>query len=230
MARGELRALVGTASLDLGVDWGDIDLRRADGRAERLEPPAAAHRPRQSPARPAEPAILVPGNRFEFLEAQAAKDAVDQGQRDGEDFRPGGARRARPARDGLRLRRAVRRGGAAGGSALEPAPYAWIDQTVWQRVLHFVATGGYALRSLRQVQAASSATRTGTWRLTHPEHAQRHRMNAGIIVDAEMIEIRFRNGRSLGKVEEQFAASLSPATRSASPGWTWRSNRCATSS
>ena len=46
------------------------------------------------------------------------------------------------------------------------------------------------------------------WRLTHPEHAQRHRMNAGIIVDAEMIEIRFRNGRSLGKVEEQFAASL----------------------
>jgi ATP-dependent Lhr-like helicase len=33
-------------------------------------------------------------------------------------------------------------------------------------------------------------------------------MNAGIIVDSEMIEIRFRNGRSLGKVEEQFAASL----------------------
>ena len=45
-------------------------------------------------------------------------------------------------------------------------------------------------------------------RFTHPEHAQRHRMNAGIIVDSEMIEIRFRNGRSLGKVEEQFAASL----------------------
>ncbi len=48
------------------------------------------------------------------------------------------------------------------------------------------------------------------WRLTHPEHAQRHRLNAGIIVDAEMLEVRFRNGRSLGRVEEYFAAGLSP--------------------
>jgi ATP-dependent Lhr-like helicase len=87
--------------------------------------------------------------------------------------------------------------------------YAWIDQTVWQRVLHFVATGGYALEAYDKFKRIVRDA-DGTWRLTHPEHAQRHRMNAGIIVDAEMIEIRFRNGRSLGKVEEQFAASLSP--------------------
>ena len=35
-------------------------------------------------------------------------------------------------------------------------------------------------------------------------------MNAGIIVDAEMLQVRFANGRALGKVEERFAASLSP--------------------
>jgi ATP-dependent helicase Lhr and Lhr-like helicase len=52
--------------------------------------------------------------------------------------------------------------------------------------------------------------RSGMWRLTHPEHAARHRLNAGIIVDAEMLEVRFRNGRSLGKVEESFGASLRP--------------------
>jgi ATP-dependent Lhr-like helicase len=52
--------------------------------------------------------------------------------------------------------------------------------------------------------------RDGTWRLTHPEQAARHRLNAGIIVDAEMLEVRFRNGRSLGKVEEHFGAQLSP--------------------
>src|SRR4029453_14896293 len=47
----------------------------------------------------------------------------------------------------------------------------------------------------------------GVW---SSDRAGRHRLNAGIIVDAEMIEIRFRNGRSLGKVEEQFAAALRP--------------------
>ena len=85
--------------------------------------------------------------------------------------------------------------------------YAWVDETVWQRVLTFVATGGYALKAYDKFKRIVRDP-AGTWRLTHPEHAQRHRMNAGIIVDSEMIEIRFRNGRSLGKVEEQFAASL----------------------
>src|SRR4029079_11092944 len=87
--------------------------------------------------------------------------------------------------------------------------YAWVEQDTWCRVLHFVATGGYALEAYDKFKRIVRDA-DGTWRLTHPEHAQRHRMNAGIIVDAEMIEIRFRNGRSLGKVEEQFAASLSP--------------------
>jgi ATP-dependent Lhr-like helicase len=82
-----------------------------------------------------------------------------------------------------------------------------VDKAVWDRVLTFVATGGYSLRAYDKFKRITRDA-GGTWRLTHPEHAQRHRMNAGIIVDSEMIEIRFRNGRSLGKVEEQFAASL----------------------
>jgi ATP-dependent Lhr-like helicase len=89
--------------------------------------------------------------------------------------------------------------------------YAWLDEAGWQRVLTFVATGGYALRAydkFKRIVRDDDGHGGGIWRLTHPEHAQRHRMNAGIIVDSEMIEIRFRNGRSLGKVEEQFAASL----------------------
>ncbi|MGZ5826890.1 MAG: DEAD/DEAH box helicase, partial [Croceibacterium sp.] len=90
MARGALRALVATASLDLGVDWGDIDcvvqMGAPKGSSRLLQRIGRANHRLDCPSR----AILVPGNRFEFLEAQAAKDAVDQGQRDGEDFRPGG--------------------------------------------------------------------------------------------------------------------------------------------
>jgi ATP-dependent Lhr-like helicase len=206
MARGELRALVCTASLDLGVDWGDIDcvvqMGAPKGSSRLLQRIGRANHRLDCPSR----AILVPGNRFEFLEASAAKDAVDEGQRDGEDFRPGGldvlaqhvmACACAAPFDEAALLAEVR-------SSLA---YAWVDQTVWERVLTFVATGGYALRAYDKFKRITRDS-DGTWRLTHPEHAQRHRMNAGIIVDSEMIEIRFRNGRALGKVEEQFAASL----------------------
>jgi len=206
MARGELRALVCTASLDLGVDWGDIDcvvqMGAPKGSSRLLQRIGRANHRLDQPSR----AILVPGNRFEFLEATAAKDAVDEGKRDGEDFRPGGldvlaqhvmACACAAPFDERELLAEVR-------SSLA---YAWVDETVWERVLTFVATGGYSLRAYDKFKRIVRDA-DGIWRLTHPEHAQRHRMNAGIIVDAEMIEIRFRNGRSLGKVEEQFAASL----------------------
>jgi ATP-dependent Lhr-like helicase len=206
MARGELRALVATASLDLGVDWGDIDcvvqMGAPKGSSRLLQRVGRANHRLDQPSR----ALLVPGNRFEFLEASAAKDAVDEGQRDGEDFRPGGldvlaqhvmACACAAPFDEAALLAEVR-------SSLA---YAWLDEAVWTRVLTFVATGGYALQAYERFKRITRGP-DGLWRLTHPEQAQRHRMNAGIIVDAEMIEIRFRNGRSLGKVEEHFAASL----------------------
>ena len=205
MARGELRALVATASLDLGVDWGDIDcvvqMGAPKGSSRLLQRVGRANHRLDQPSR----AILVPGNRFEFLEATAAKEAVDQGQRDGEDFRPGGldvlaqhvmaCACAAPFEEAALL-----------AEVRSSLAYAWLDEAAWDRVLHFVATGGYSLEAYDRFKRI---VREGTtWRLTHPEHAARHRLNAGIIVDNEMIEIRFRNGRSLGKVEEQFAASM----------------------
>ncbi|MCB5425274.1 ligase-associated DNA damage response DEXH box helicase [Altererythrobacter sp. CC-YST694] len=208
MARGDLRALVCTASLDLGVDWGDVDcviqMGAPKGSSRLLQRIGRANHRLDLPSR----AILVPGNRFEFLEAMAAKDAVDQGQRDGEGFRPGGldvlaqhvmACACAAPFDEVELLREVR----------QCAAYAWVGEEEWRRVLHFVATGGYALEAYDKFRRIVRDP-SGTWRLTHPEHAQRHRMNAGIIVDAEMLDVRFRNGRSLGRVEEYFASTLSP--------------------
>ncbi len=208
MARGELRALVATASLDLGVDWGDIDcvvqMGAPKGSSRLLQRIGRANHRLDQPSR----ALLVPGNRFEFLEAQAAKDAVDEGQRDGEEFRPGGldvlaqhvmaCACAAPFAEAELL--------AEIRSSLS---YAWVDEAVWQRVLNFVATGGYALKAYDKFRRIVR-DKAGVWRLAHPEMAAKHRLNAGIIIDSEMLEVRFRNGRSLGKVEERFAASLRP--------------------
>ncbi len=208
MARGELRALVATASLDLGVDWGDIDcviqMGAPKGSSRLLQRIGRANHRLDQPSR----ALLVPGNRFEFLEAQAALDAVEEGVRDGEDFRPGG----------LDVLAQHVMACACAGPFQEDAllaevrstlAYAWVDAKVWQRVLGFVESGGYALRAYDRFKRITREE-GGWWRLTHPEHAARHRLNAGIILDGEMLTVRFRNGRSLGRVEERFAASLSP--------------------
>jgi ATP-dependent Lhr-like helicase len=206
MARGELRALVCTASLDLGIDWGDIDLvvqmGAPKGSSRLLQRIGRAGHRLDTPSR----AVLVPGNRFEFLEAMAAKEAVDQGQRDGEAFRPGSldvlaqhvmaCACAGPFHEDALL--------AEVRSALA---YAWVDDATFQRVLNFVADGGYALKAYDRFKRIVR-DKAGVWRLAHPNQAQRHRMNAGIIVDSEMLTVRFRNGRSLGKVEERFAAQL----------------------
>ena len=213
MARGELRALVCTASLDLGVDWGDIDLvvqmGAPKGSSRLLQRIGRANHRLDQPSK----ALLVPGNRFEFLEAMAARDAVHEGQRDGEDLRPGSL-------DVLAQHVMAR--ACAGPFSEEDllaevqgaAPYRAVDAAALVRVLEFVATGGYALRAYdrfqRIVKGRDWPKDVGLWRLTHPEHAARHRINAGIIVDSEMLDVRFRNGRSLGRVEEAFGASLKP--------------------
>jgi ATP-dependent Lhr-like helicase len=208
MARGDLRALVCTASLDLGIDWGDIDLvvqmGAPKGSSRLLQRIGRAGHRLDVPSR----AVLVPGNRFEFLEAIAAKEAVDEGQRDGEAFRPGSldvlaqhvmaCACAGPFHEDALL--AEVRGALA---------YSWVDEATFSRVLNFVADGGYALKAYDRFKRIMRG-RDGVWRLAHPNQAQRHRMNAGIIVDSEMLTVRFRNGRSLGRVEERFAASLSP--------------------
>jgi ATP-dependent helicase Lhr and Lhr-like helicase len=212
MAEGKLRALVCTSSLDLGVDWGDVDC------VIQMGAPKGSSRLLQRIGRSnhrldvASKAILIPGNRFEFLEAQAAFDAIAVGQRDGEVFPAGSldvlaqhimGRACAGPFDEAEMLDEVR-------SAL---PYSALDAVSFSRVIAFVATGGYALKAYdkyRKLAPDGPATGPTRWRLAHPQFAAQHRFNAGIIVDAPMLDVRFRNGRSLGRVEEGFAATLSP--------------------
>ena len=207
MADGKLRALVATASLDLGVDWGDVDcviqMGAPKGSSRLLQRIGRANHRLDE----ASEAILVPGNRFEYLEARAALDAVEAGELDPDIFRPGAldvlaqhvmaCACAAPFRT-EELLDEVR-------SAL---PYSALTEETFALVLGFIRDGGYSLRAYdrfkRLVEDAD-----GTWRVAHPKFVAQHRLNAGIIVEATMLTVRFKNGRTLGKVEEGFAAQLS---------------------
>ena len=208
VADGRLRALVCTASLDLGVDWGDVDLviqMGAPKGSSRLTQRIgrANHRLDQ----PSE-GILVPGNRFEYLEARAALDAVADGELDEENFRPGALdvlaqhimaiACAAPFREDELL-----------AEVRSSAPYAGLSEELFKAILSFIESGGYSLKAYDRFRRITKDA-DGLWRVSHPRFIQQHRMNAGIIVDTPLYYVRFRNGRVLGTVEDNFAETLSP--------------------
>ena len=208
MAAGRLRAIVATASLDLGIDWGDVDLvvqmGAPKGASRLLQRVGRANHRLDEPSQ----AVIVPGNRFEYLEALAARDAVAAGELDEDVFRPGALDVLAQHIMGVAAAEPFE-AGALYDEVRTAAPYAGLSRAAFDRTLNFVATGGYSLRVYDRFQRLVEDE--GRWRLAHPRLAQGHRMNAGTIVEADMMGVRLgRRGRTLGRVEEWFASQLRP--------------------
>ncbi|QBR70113.1 DNA ligase-associated DEXH box helicase [Beijerinckiaceae bacterium] len=223
MAAGKLKAVVCTSTLDLGIDWGDVDLvvnigapKGASRLAQRIG--RANHR-LDEPSR----ALLVPANRFEVLECHAAVEAARKGAQDTAQARSGaldvlcqhilGMTCAEPF-DERELFTEVT-------SAL---PYAALDRATFEAALRFAATGGYALSTYERF-AKIKRMKDGRWRIANGRAAQAYRMNIGTIVEADMLKVRLvrggsaasaytgplrRSGRVLGEIEEYFIEMLAP--------------------
>ena len=216
MTIGRLRAVVCTSSLDLGVDWGDVDLvinvGAPKGASRLLQRIGRANHRMDEPSR----GVLIPANRFEVLECTAALDAIAAKAQD-----------TPPARIGALDVLAQHVLGRACGEAFladelyaevkSAAPYADLTRSDFDAVLDFVATGGYALKAYERF-AKIRQGKDGRWRVAHPMIAQRYRMNVGTIVEADMLKVRLvrsrasklipRGGRLLGEVEEYFIEML----------------------
>ncbi len=223
MTKGKLRGVVCTSSLDLGVDWGDVDL------VINIGAPKGASRLMQRIGRAnhrldeASRAVLVPANRFEVLECRVAIDAVDENAQDTPPLRTG-------ALDVLAQH-------VLGRACGEPfisdqlyeevrtaAPYADLSRAHFDDVVDFVATGGYALKTYERF-ARIKQDKNGRWRVTNPKVRQSYRLNVGTIVEEPMLKVRLvrsraggsgptgtlaRGGRLLGEIEEYFIEGLSP--------------------
>ncbi|MBL3551196.1 ligase-associated DNA damage response DEXH box helicase [Rhodovulum sulfidophilum] len=209
MAEGRLRAVVCTGSLDLGIDWGDVDLVIQVGAPKNVKRLVqrigrANHR-YSAPSK----ALLVPANRFEVVECLAALEAVRARDLDGAPRGPG-------ARDVLcKHILACAAAGPFEADALfdeirSAGPYAGLTRAGFDACLDFAATGGYALRAYDRWQRLKQAT-DGRWALRDPRAARRIRMNLGTIVEEERLKVRLkpsRRGAPLGEIEEAFAATL----------------------
>ncbi len=212
MAEGRLRAVVATASLDLGIDWGGVDqviqIGAPKGLARLLQRVGRANHRMDQPSR----ALLIPANRFEVLECEAAIEGLAAGALDGDPPRPGGLDVLAQHLLGL----------ACAGPFLaddaydetrRAAPYAELTREDFDAVLEFVATGGYALAAYDRHRKLFRDAE-GRFHVRSARIAAQHRMNIGTIVEAPMLRVRLAGRRGagpvLGEVEEYFAAQLRP--------------------
>ncbi|MDA9499984.1 ligase-associated DNA damage response DEXH box helicase [Bradyrhizobium sp. CCBAU 11357] len=223
MSAGRLRGVVCTSSLDLGVDWGDVDL------VVNIGAPKGSSRLMQRIGRAnhrldeASRAVLVPANRFEVLECRVAIDAIAENAQDTPPLRTG-------ALDVLAQHVL---GCACGepffsdelyGEVRTAAPYASLSRHDFDDVVDFVASGGYALKTYERF-ARIKQDKEGRWRVANPKVRQSYRMNVGTIVEDDMLKVRLvrsrgggtgstgviaRGGRLLGEIEEAFIEGLSP--------------------
>lgn len=226
MAAGKLKAVVCTSTLDLGIDWGEVDLviqmGAPKGAARLVQRIGRANHRMDEASR----AMLVPTNRFEILECRAAEAAVEAGEIDGEPIRQGALDvlgqhiMGRACGEGFDLQDLF-------DEIRASAPYHDLDWETYERVVDLVATGGYALKTYDRFKRITR-TRDGTWHARTARDRQQHRMNVGAIVEARALNVRLasrigkekagqasgrpalRAGRKLGEIEEYFISTLTP--------------------
>ncbi len=230
MARGDLRAVVCTSTLDLGIDWGDVDLviqmAAPKGSSRLVQRIGRANHRLDEPSR----ALMVPASRFELLECQAAREAVGENAFDWEPHHIG-------TLDTLAQH-------VMGVACSEPfdmedlyaeitgcSPYRDLSYEAFEEVVDFVATGGYALRTYdRFARIVKNAD--GKWTVRNQQIAQRHRMNVGAIVAAGTLNVRVASrrggaskqlvgGRKVGEAEEWYFEQLSPGDTFVFAGQVW---------
>jgi ATP-dependent Lhr-like helicase len=218
MAAGRLRGVVATSSLDLGIDWGDVDLvinvGAPKGASRLLQRIGRANHRMDEPSK----GVLVPANRFEVLECRAAIDAVAANAQDTPPLRTGAldvlAQHVLGCACGVPFR-----ADDLYAEVTTAAPYAALVRADFDATVDFVATGGYALKSYERF-AKIRQTADGHWRIANARVAQMYRMNVGTIVEADMLKVRLvrsraskvipRGGRLLGQVEEYFIETMTP--------------------
>ncbi len=229
MSRGDLKAVVCTSTLDLGIDWGDVDLviqlAAPKGASRLVQRIGRANHRLDEPSR----ALMVPASRFEMLECQAAREAVAENAFDWE-----------PEHTGTLDTLAQHVMGCACSEAFDlsdlyaevttAGPYRGLTYEAFEEVVDLVATGGYALRTYDRF-ARIVRTRDGKWKVRNAQMAQRHRMNVGAIVSAANLNVRVAGrraggkhlvaGRKIGEAEEWYFEQMTTGDTFVFAGQVW---------
>lgn len=213
IAAGKMRAVVSTSALEMGIDWGDVDIILQVGAPKGVS--RLLQRIGRSNHRLDEPsqAVLIPTNPLEAVECAVAINAIDKGRRDGDVYRRG-------AMDVV-VQYLVNRACSGKVNKREALteirsawPYRGLAKADFDALLSFAEDGGYALKNYPRFHRLHSTSKG--YQIAGKEQARRHRMNIGTIVEFAKLKVRriaspkSKRGRIIGEIEEKFIINLNP--------------------
>ncbi len=212
MSSGLLRAVVCTSALELGIDWGDVDkviqVGAPKGVSRLLQRIGRANHRLDEPSE----ALLVPANRFEALECQAAITAINAGELDG-DAPHAGALDIIPQFILNCLCSQADTPDTLYAQILNATPYQGLDRSDFEKLWQFTLDGGSALNAYERYQRLTK-NEDGRFSPANRRVIQRHRQNIGTIVESGRLKVkrirRGNQGKIIGEVEEYFAQQLTP--------------------
>jgi ATP-dependent Lhr-like helicase len=203
----KLKAVVCTASLDLGVDFRPVDtviqVGSPKGVARFLQ---RAGRSGHSPDAISK-IYFLPTHSLELVEAAALKNAIQENFIESRDpmmlcydvliqylstlaisdgFRP----------DDLYP------------ELISTHCYRDMTKDEWYAILQFITEGGTALQQYDEYKKIEIID--GVYRITSRRLAMRHRMHIGTIVSESMMKVKFVSGGFIGVIEEWFISRLNP--------------------
>ena len=203
-----LKAVVCTASLDLGVDFRPVEtviqVGSPKGVARFLQ---RAGRSGHQPGKVSK-IYFLPTHSLELVEAAALKQAMDENMIESRDPRM-------LCFDVLIQYLCT----LAVGEGFRPDEifhevkstycYADITESEWQQVLHTIVNGGEALLQYDEYKKVEPGE-DGIYRIKNRRIAMRHRMHIGTIVSSPMMKVKFISGGYVGVIEEGFISRLDP--------------------
>lgn len=208
LKNGELKAVICTASLDLGVDFLPVERVLQVGSAKNIARLLQrAGRSGHAPGRISR-VTLVPTNSLELLEAAGAKRAVASRRIE--------ARQVPNKPFDVLVQHLVTialGGGFRSEELYEEVKTAWsyrnLTQEEWQWALDFVARGGQSLTVYPEYRRVLP-DEEGVYRVPDATIGRRHRMSIGTIVSDAQMQVQYVSGGRIGSVEESFVGRLKP--------------------
>ena len=202
-----LKAVVCTASLDLGVDFRPVDTVIQVGSPKGVS--RFMQRAGRSGHRPGDVSRIyfLPTHTLELVEAAALKEAIKQ--------------KVIESREPMLLcfdvliqylcTLAIGEGFRATEVFEEIKTtycFADIKESEWQEVLNHITYGGRALEHYDEYKKVEFEN--GVYRIRNRRIAMRHRMHIGTIVSDAMMKVKFMTGGYIGVIEEWFISRLEP--------------------
>lgn len=204
---GKLKAVVCTASLDLGVDFRPVDTVVQVGSPKGVS--RFLQRAGRSGHQPGETSriFFLPTHSLELVEVAALKAAMAENYIESKDpmilcF------------DVLIQYLCT----LAVGDGFVPAQifeeikstycFSSITDNEWQEILHFITQGGKALQQYDDYKKVEVTD--GVYKITGRRMAMRHRLHIGTIVSDAMLKVKFVSGGFIGVIEEWFISRLEP--------------------